>query len=388
MNTFLVFGVKYLLIKKVWHRLQSYKSRVSQKGYIISLLLLLLGGMQVNAEIQEVNLKGGERLLGEVLAASNAETLILRSEILGDLKLPRTAILSLKNLPTPKLVERTVESAAPKVTPKSKIEVVDKKVAQEVSPALAEGASIKEPKSGIFSSSLKGFRDFKTPSSWSGNLRFGMNLTEGSSQWKETYARGQLTIQPKESLNFYRFGASYSFRENQRADGTTYVSRDKFDASMTYRRNFSKGWFVQNALGYRFDQVKGIDYEIKDSIGLGYKFKLFKDKVEINIGGGLGLENFQAEETTDLRNGTNYIFNYFQELTWNWSKRTKFSQKFNYYRNLENGDLNNYVFSTALQSRLTDVFGLELSYRQDFDNEVGGKKKDDSQWRSAIVIYF
>ena len=352
------------------------------------LSLLFLGGMYVNAEIQEVQLKSGERLFGEVLAASNTETLILRSKILGDLKLPRTAILSLKKLPTPNLVEKTVEAVAPKIAPKPKTAVVKEKAVQKAAPTLVEGVVIEEPESGIFLSSLKGLKNFKTPASWSGNLRFGMNLTEGSSQWQETYACGQLTMQPKKSSNFYRFGASYSFRENQRANGTTYISSDKFDASMIYRRSFSKGWFAQNALGYRFDNVKGIKYEIKDSIGLGYKFKLFKDKVEINLGGGLGLEDFQTNETTDLRNGTNYIFNYFQELTWKWSKRTKFSQKFNYYRNLENGDLNNFVFKTALQSRLTDVFGLELSYRQDYDNEVGGKKKDDSQWRSAIVIYF
>lgn len=364
------------------------KIRAILNRFIGCVFFLLLGVLQVNAEIQEVRLKSGERLLGEVLAASNAETLILRSKILGDLKLPRSSILSLKKLPAPELADTPVKTSVPKIAAKPKTAATKEIAAPKVATVLAQEEVTEEPKWDVFSNSLKALKNFKTPNSWSGNLRFGMNLTEGSSQWQETYARGQLTIQPKASPNFYRLGASYSFRENQRTDGTSYISRDKFDASAVYRRSFSKGWFVQNALGYRYDKVKGIEYEVKDSIGLGYKFKLYKDKIEINLGGGLGLEKFQAEEITDLRNGTNYIFNYFQELTWKWTERTKLSQKFNYYRNLENGDLNNYVFSTALNSRLTDVFGLELSYSIDFDNEVGGKKKDDTQWRSAIVIYF
>jgi putative salt-induced outer membrane protein YdiY len=158
--------------------------------------------------------------------------------------------------------------------------------------------------------------------------------------------------------------------------------------SSLYRRSFSKGWFFQNSLGYRVDNIKGIDHEIKESIGGGYKFKLLKDKVEINIGSGLGLEDYKASKTTDLRNGQNTIINLFQEFTWKINKRTTLSQKLNYFNNIQDSDIYDYNFSTALRTRLTDVFGLELSYRKDFDSEVDGKQKDDTQWRSALVIYF
>ncbi|CAI8295636.1 MAG: Uncharacterised protein [Opitutia bacterium UBA7350] len=337
-------------------------------------LLVLIMSLQLSlwSSTQEVQLKSGERLLGEILATSNDDMLHLRSKILGDLKLPRSAIASTKDFPAvkPKLVSTVAQ-------PKPKPAAVAKRL------TTSSASEAKKPWRMIES-----IKDFKTPPSWKGNLRLGLNITNGNSKWTERYARGQLSILPKGSKNFYRFGGAYSFRENEYNNGTSRVTNNKFDLSALYRRSFSKGWFMQNALGYRSDEVKGINHEIKLSVGAGYKFKIYKDKIELNVGSGLGVEDFEASKANDLRSGRNYIGNIFQELTWKMSKRTTFSQKFNYFQNVKEHHLYDFKFTTAFRSRLTDVFGLEFSYQKDFDSEVDGKEKDDIQWRSALVIYF
>ena len=334
------------------------------------------------AATKEVRLKSGERLVGEVLSSSDAKTLHLRSKILGDLTLPRSAIASTRDLPIPKPPATPKPTVAAKAVPKSP------PVPAKPTPAPKPAGELAESEGKLFFPLWKSVSDFKTPPSWSGNLRLGLNINTGSSDWTERYARGQLSIQPKGSKNFFRFGGSYSFRENEYSNGTTRITSDKYDLSALYRRSFQKGWFVQNALGYREDNVKGIDFETKYSIGGGYKFKVFKDRIEINIGAGVGLEEFEASDPDDSRNGRNYVVNPFQELTWKLSKRATFSQKMNFFRNLKDPNLYDYKFSAAFRTRLTDVFGLEFSYRKDFDSDVGGKEKDDSQWRSALVIYF
>lgn len=335
--------------------------------------LLPLGLWSAN---KEVELKSGERILGKELPTSNAEELHLRSEILGDLKLPRTAIASTKALP----------AAKPAPTPAPAVAAT--KPAPSPARVSQTAATQDAPNEKIPLGIIQSIREFKTPPSWKGNLRLGLNMNTGSSNWTERYARGQLSIQPKGSKNFYRFGGSYSYRKNEYTNGTSRVTSDKFDLSALYRRSFSKGWFTQSALGYRTDEIKGINHETKLSVGAGYKFKVYKDKIELNIGSGLGVEDFEASNSADLRNGRNYIGNIFQELTWKVTKRSTLSQKFNYFRNVNDTDLYDFKFSTAFRTRLTDVFGLELSYRKDFDSEVDGKEKDDSQWRSALVIYF
>ncbi|NCG08673.1 MAG: DUF481 domain-containing protein [Verrucomicrobia bacterium] len=354
----------------------------SLSAHLALVALVALHPSMLAAATEEVRLKSGERLLGEVLPASNEQTLHLRSKILGDLKLPRNSVASIKELP----------GSNPPATPKPAVALVPtpKQPPAPAKPAPASKPTVAEAESEALVPKhiLKYMKEFKTPPSWKGNLRLGLNINAGSSDWTERYARGQLSIQPKGSKHFYRFGGSYSFRENEYANGSTRVTSDKYDLSGLYRRSFSKGWFVQNALANRVDNIKGIDRETKFSLGAGYKFKAFKDKIEINVGSGIGLEDYQASKASDLRNGQNYIGNIFQELTWKITKRATFSQKFNYFRNMSDAELYDYNFSAAFRTRLTDVFGLEFSYRKDYDSEVGGKEKDDTQWRSAFVIYF
>lgn len=362
----------------------------------IFLLSIVLSCAWLEATPKEVKLMSGERLIGEVLPSSSDETLVLRSKLLGELKLSRDLVSSIQSLPESKPVAElaakkpaAVAKPAPTPTPAPAVEV---KPAPKIAAAKASQVASKEPKPKAKSNRLLkpilAIYNFKTPPSWSGNLRLGMNLTSGTREWSESYARGQLSIQEKGSPNLYRLAGSYSYRKNTRTNGTTYVSSDKFDINGLYRRSFSKGWFAQNALGYRVDNVKGIDHEFKNSLGLGYKFKVFKDKIELNLGGGFGLEEFKAINSSDIRNGTNYIGNTFQEFVWKLPMKTTLSQKFNYFMNMEDSELYNFLFSISLRTRLTDVFGLELSYRQDLDSQVGGTKKDDKQWRSAFVVYF
>ena len=348
------------------------------------LALMVLLPLSHAAAIKEVQLKSGERLLGEVLPGSDAQTLHLRSKVLGDLKLARSSIASTKDLPAPKPPATPKPVVAAKPPPEPELAPALPKPMPNPQPTVAEA----ERKERLHSRIWSHVKGFKTPSSWSGNLRLGLNINAGSSNWTEQYARGQLSIKPEGSKNFYRLGGSYSLRENENNNGTTRVTSDKHDLSALYRRSFFNSWFLQNALGYRVDHIKGIENETKYSLGAGYKIKFFKDKVEFNLGSGFGIEDYQSSNAADLRNGQNQIGNVFQELTWKISKRATISQKFNYFRNLRDGDLYDYNFSAAFRTRLTDVFGLELSYRKDFDSEVGGKKKDDTQWRSAFVVYF
>jgi len=38
---------------------------------------------------------------------------------------------------------------------------------------------------------------------------------------------------------------------------------------------------------------------------------------------------------------------------------------------------------------LTDLLGLEFSYNQNYDNDIGnGKPKNDAVWRNALIVYF
>jgi hypothetical protein len=312
-----------------------------------------------------VALDTGEQLIGEILPESSEETVMIRSALLGEVSVPRARVLSIQ-AKAPPVALNQAEGPEAKLSPGPREDV-------EV---MAEERKV-----------LETLKDFKAPDDWSGNMRLGMNLSQGDRKWAETYARGKLEIDPKDSLGFYRFSGSYTYRQTERADGSEFKSTDKYDAEFIYRRTFLENWFVQNALGYRADQLKGIDREAQGSVGIGYNYEP-SERFNILLGGGGGVEELDAD-SQDSRSGINPLANIFQEATWRPLERTSLVQKFNYYWNPKESEQFNYVFTAAIRVRLTDLLGFEFSFNKSFDNDVGnGDAQDDTQWRNALVVYF
>jgi putative salt-induced outer membrane protein YdiY len=377
----------------------------SLRRYISTLTFLACGLSLQAAAPSVVSLDTGEQLIGEVLSKSTEKTLFLKSELLGELQLPRERVISIQakaNLAQSKSSPPAEKSKKPTAKPVSKPKL---QTAEAERPA----QNTEEPPSEIAESELslkkqkatlereiaklqelkvvERFKSLKTPDDWSGNMRLGVNFSEGDTRWAQTYANIKLEIDPKRSANFYRFTGSYTYCQTENASGYEYKSTDKYSAEFVYRRTFWEKCFVQNALGYRADHIKGIDLEAQDTVGIGYRYKP-SDKFDVLFGGGGGVEKLDANYE-DTRSGLNPVLNVFQEATWKPLKRTSLVQKFNYYWNPEDSNQFNYVFTAALRLRLTDLLGLEFSYSKSFDNDVGdGSEQDDVQWRNALIIYF
>ena len=329
---------------------------------LILLPLFLFALAAAHASLSVVELDTGEQLIGEILPQSSSVVVILRSPLLGELKVPRARVISI----------RAKDSKPPLVKPSAAAKGKPKKV---------EELAINEE------SIIETLLDLKAPSYWSGNMRLGINLSQGDRKYHETYAKGKLEIDPKQSPNFYRLSGAYTYRQTERANGDEYKSTDKYNAEFIYRCSFFGNWFTQNTLGYRADKVKGIDREVQVSAGIGYEYKP-SNRLKFILGGGAGVEEFAAN-FEDARAGSSPFANIFQEATWRPLNRTSVVQKFSYYWNPEDLNQFNYVLTAAIRVRLTDLLGFEFSFNKSFDNDLGNSEaKDDEQWRNALVFYF
>ncbi|MEN8734480.1 MAG: DUF481 domain-containing protein [Lentimonas sp.] len=325
-----------------------------------------------------VSLDSGERVVGAFLEKSTEETLYLQSGLLGEISIPRQRVIKVEPQDSSSLGDASKPSAV----------VVKEPAAPKVDAEVKQIALTEEEIGQIEERRVvDSLRHIKAPDSWNGNLRLGLNLSQGDRQWTETFLRGNLEVKPKGSPNFYRFNGSYTYRETQRSNGSSYKSTDKYDGSFIYRRTFEQNWFVQNSMGGRLDRIKGIDRELQEAVGVGYKFKP-SGQFEFLLGGGGGIEDYQTD-FEDSRRGLNPLMNVFQEATWRPWNRTSFVQNFNYYCNPEESEQFNYVLKAAIRFRVTDLVGLEFSFNKDFDNDIGnGESKDDTQWRNSLVVYF
>lgn len=334
--------------------------------------LCACSGIVLFAAPQVISLDSGERVMGEVLAHSTDEMLHIQSGLLGEITIARERVVK---------IEPQAKAVPAKAVKPQKVPEVMAEPKKQIALTDEEIEHIEERRI------IDTLKEFKAPDSWKGNLRMGMNLSQGDRKWTESYARGNLEIKPHQSPHFYRFNGSYTYRETERSDGSSYKSTDKYDATFIYRGTFYDNWFVQNSIGGRVDQIKGIEREIQEAVGVGYSYKPNKT-FEVLVGAGGGIEQFETDYV-DEREGWNGVMNVFQEAEWKPFPRTSFIQKFNYYWNPEDSADFNYALTAAIRYRLTDLIGFEFSYNKDFDNDIGsGNSKDDTQWRNALVVYF
>ncbi len=346
---------------------------------VLSLFTVLLSGSLLAAP-QVVSLSSGERLVGEVMPQSNDQVLVLKSNLLGEMSIQRAQIVAIEPqvIPTAKLASATntePQSAEVKKQVDTQVAIAEKMT--EVEQALEEEQPLVDK---LFA--------FKAPEAWHGNLRMGMNISSGDKQWTETALRGKLEIKQQGDPNFYRFTGSYTYRETERSNGDTYKSTDRYDGAFIYRRSFAgDNWFIQNSMSTRVDQIKGIDRELQELVGVGYKVKP-SNQFELLFGASGGLEEYQTD-SENTRNGVNKVLNVFEEFTWKPFTRTSFVQKFNYYWEPDYTERYNYVLTAAVRIRLTDLLGFEFSYNQNYDNDIGnGNEKNDAVWRNALIVYF
>ena len=335
--------------------------------HFLSLICMFLSTLHATNSI--VFLDSGEKLIGEVLGTSSQEVLVLRSSVIGDVQILRERINSIH-------LEASEFESKSQPLAESKVERLE-----NLNPLARKEGINEEIKT------LEDLKRFDAPDHWSGNLRLGMNFSNGDRSFSETYALGKLEIKPENSPHFYRLSGSYTYRETERPNGDSFKTKDKYDAQFVYRCELQGNWFVQNSLSGRVDKVKGINRKIQDAIGIGYFYKPYQS-LEFILGGGGGLEFYDAE-IRDIRDSQSPLLNIFQEAIWTPLKRTSFVQGFNYSWNPNNNDIYSYVMTMAVRIRLTDLLGFEFSFNRTLDNELSNSNsKDDTHWRNALVIYF
>lgn len=337
------------------------------------LLISLLSVTLCHGQQTVVTMKTGERLIGEVSPDSNESTLILNSALLGKIELPQAEVFRQE----PK--SENLAAANPPAAEQTRSNEVEQSPVP-IQASEAEMQVVEEP------SFFRKMTSFQTPESWKGNLRFGLDYSNGDSEWSQLYTKGNLVIDPQRGPNYYRFSGSYTYRTTER-NGDTVKSTDRYDGNFTYRRDVTGPLFIQNSIAGRVDRVKGINHEIQELVGFGFRFNPV-EKFEFIFGGSGGVEDFDPEYE-DSRSGIHTVANAFQELTWRPFERATLAQEFNYYMEPDEEYKYNYVLSASFRYRLTDLLGYEISFNKDFDSDVGnGNVKEVTRWRHAIVVYF
>lgn len=355
--------------------------------YFIILFLSVLFSAPLFSEMVKLTLHSGEILIGEQLAELDSSEAAYRieSKILGEIRIPADAVESYTVL-SKSAASKTVPPTAPAKLVEERVAVTDK-AESAVTPESIESDKEKSVPDDFQSQAfnlIKSVEELRAPKSWSGNLRMGMNFASGDRKYTQTYLRGRVKVEKEGSPHFFQLSGEYNFRETEQSSGLSYISDDRYDVEFIYRWLFAKHWFLQNASIIRMNNLKGIDQEVQNLSGFGYRAHFF-DSVEVLLGTGVGMKRSLYRNVPD---NSYFMVNVFQELNWKPSKKIKLHQKMNFFQDPENSTIYNYALVLSFNYRFTDLLGFEIRYTKDFDNGITEKFDESSRFQNALILYF
>ncbi len=293
----------------------------------------------------QLKLANGDQLTGSVIKETETE-IFFSSPTLGELTIPRSALA-----PKAPPVAKPPLVATPKPTPKS---------------------------------DLQGLKPKSKP--WRIKVEFGFFMAKG----RDNTVRHHILTQAEKTFGrntVLAKGRIAYAKQNER--NTT----NQTEASVRWRENFGNGTFTQFQTSYARDLVAGIDINLEQNVGLGYRL-IDHDQHTLNIGTGLTGQYRNAE---NIDHNTGALTEIFQDQTYKFNDIAKIVQSltlqywpsapYSAASGSKEEDNIKWRFSTTLVSKLSEHLSLNLRYQYDYDNAVADPAAREDQRISSALGY-
>ena len=334
-----------------------------KKNLILLLIISVAFLIYRNSLADEVRLKNGDRLTGQVVRME-AGKLILKTSYAGEISMVWQEVASLKTDDSVKVVlkdETALEGNTLSIED-GRMMLDTAKIEMPVSFSLADVKAINpEP--------------IKTVNITS---RTNVNITSerGNTDSDNYYFDGEFVARTKK--NRYKIGGELNKEES---DGTT--TSQNWLAYGNYSHFLSKKWYLYADTLFEHDELKDLD--LRSTLGAGAGYQIFESPLlNLSISAGLAKvdENFDVAEDDDYTAGQ-WSVNYDQYFF------KKFVQLFHFsngFVSLE--DTNDWFYRTrtGLRFPVYKGFTATLQYNYDYDHQPSVDAEDEEDTKFIFLL--
>ena len=191
-----------------------------------------------------------------------------------------------------------------------------------------------------------------------------------------------LTLDASLKKEFGKNALSFNL-DGQYADDNGIESKNKYFLELNYDYNFTDRFAFNYLVGFKDDKFSAYTYQAYT--GPGAKYKLVKnDKHDLSLDGNIlySVDEYSQTSTRDKYSSYQAKGVY----AWQMMENLKFAQELSYRSAFE--DANNYFVysSSALSSKISDVFSAGMSYKVDYVNLSGTKDNTDTTLSFNLII--
>jgi putative salt-induced outer membrane protein len=175
--------------------------------------------------------------------------------------------------------------------------------------------------------------------------------------------------------------------DGQYAEDSDIESKNKFFVELEYDYEFTDRFAFDYLVGYKKDKFSNFDYQFYTGPGAKYK-AIMTDVHNLSVEGNIlysldqQIDNanvsYDSEDYASLRLKGVY--------EWKITDTVKFGEEASYRVDLSETQ-NYFIYSkTNLTAKISDIFSAGISYKVDYVNEPGEKKKTDSTFTVGLII--
>lgn len=308
-----------------------------------------------------VELANGDVVSG-VLIEETPEAIRIRSTYAGIIEIKRSAVLGL-SYPTEK------KELKPKVV--VKVAEAPEKVIVKAEGGPEEVIAVEEP---IWLSQIADSFRFKD---WKKSLEVGVTSQTGRKESSDYSFRYSMSRKKKKDQ--FKFSGNYYYSETDLKTTT-----DKNNASFRWRHDFAPGVFYQTDSAYSFDQIKKIDYDLEQKLGLGYRL-IERDRTKLSTGMGA---TARKRKSLDGVVESGMLVNAFQDWEHQLHKKVSINQDLKVATQTQDADLYEIDFRAGISSEITETLNFTLRFELEYDNSLKEELKRDQRLIGLIGYDF
>lgn len=314
----------------------------------------------------QVVLKNGDIVTGTVVKKDGAK-LTLKSEFLGDVSIPWTAIKSLKSDQELNVVLPGGETVKGKISTSGDNLAVAAASGEKSAPL----AGITAVRNDAEQHAWERLQHPGLLELWTGNYNLGLALARGNARaatLTNAFAASRTTTKDKIMLHFNEIYATALVNNVNSATASSLAG------GWAYNRDVNPKWFVTTINEYAHDRFQDLNLRAVFGGGAGWNaIKKGKANLSLQAGG-----DYEREAFMEGLNRNSAEMNFGDDLLYKFSANTSMTQSFRMYPNLSDTGQYRINFNLSAVTALKKWLGWHVSFTDNFlsDPELGRLRND------------
>ena len=348
---------------------------VTRQNFLSLLSLWLLAAPVLSAD--QVVLKNGDTLTGSIVKKDGAK-LTLKSEFLGEVSMPWSAVKSIQSEGPLTVVLPSGESVAGKISTSGD----NLEVATGAAPKSAPLAGVTAVRNAAEQHAWERLQNPGLGELWTGFFDMGLALARGNARTDTfTTAFNASRVTRKDKITVY-FNQIYG---TARVDNLTSTTASALRGGWAYNRDLTPRFFVTTLNNYEHDRFQSLNLRFVAGGGFGVN-ALKTDRANLSVTGG---GDYERENFTNNLNRNSGEANFGDDFLYKFSAATSVTQAFRFFPNVTYTGEYRSTFDLSAVTALKKWLGFHVTASDRFvSNPVFGRQRNDLILSTGLRLTF